>query len=180
MALITRRMLLVSGGAAAAVTAGAGALAWWPGSASATQPWRDAGQSLGDPRLDALAYAILAPNPHNRQPWQFRLVGKDRIDIVRDLARRLAQTDPFDRQICVGFGCMIELLVMAAAAKGHSAIVNLWPDGEPQPRLDKRRVASVQLLRNPAEPRDPLFEQALAYGARTKRSMACSRSRPMR
>jgi heterotetrameric sarcosine oxidase gamma subunit len=44
-------------------------LAGLPSTASATEPWRRAGQSLGDPRLDALAYAILAPNPHNRQPW---------------------------------------------------------------------------------------------------------------
>ena len=162
MALINRRMLLVTGGAAVVVTAGAGTLAWWPGTASATQPWRDAGRGLGDARLDALAYAILAPNPHNRQPWQYRLVGEDRIDIGCDLARRLPQTDPFDRQIVIGFGCMIELLVMAAAAKGYSATVTLWPDGEPQPRLDERRVASVQLIRNAAERADPLFAHALA------------------
>lgn len=162
MALVNRRMLLITGGAAAVVTAGTGTLAWWPGTASATQPWRDAGKALGDPRLDALAYAILAPNPHNRQPWQYRLIDEDRIDISCDLSRRLPQTDPFDRQIVVGFGCMIELLVMAAAAKGYSSVVTLWPDGEPQPRLDARRVASVQLIRNPAERPDPLFEHALA------------------
>jgi hypothetical protein len=162
MPLINRRMLLVTGGAAAVVTVGAGTLVWWPGTASATQPWRDAGQGLGDPRLDALAYAILAPNPHNRQPWQFQLAGDDSIDISCDLERRLPHTDPFDRQICVGFGCMMELLAMAAAAKGYTTIVTLWPEGEPQPRLDARRVASVQLVRNPAEHADPLFVQALA------------------
>lgn len=162
MAIINRRMLLVTGGAAAVVTAGAGTLAWWPGAASATQPWRDAAKGLGDPRLDALAYAILAPNPHNRQPWQYRLVGQDRIDITCDLDRRLPHTDPFDRQIVVGFGCMIELLVMAAAAKGFSCEVNLWPDGEPQPRLDARRVASIRLVANAAQPKDPLFAHVLA------------------
>ncbi|NJS13955.1 MAG: hypothetical protein HC788_04225 [Sphingopyxis sp.] len=146
MAAVTRRMVLISGGGAAAVTVGAGALAWWPGTASATRPWREADNGLGDPRLDALAYAILAPNPHNRQPWQFRLVGRDRVDIRCDLTRRLPATDPFDRQICVGFGWMIELFVMAAAAKGYSSVVALWPDGEPQPRLDTRRVATVKLI----------------------------------
>ena len=174
MAIINRRMLLVTGGAVAVVTAGAGTLAWWPGTASATQPWRDAAKGLGDPRLDALAYAILAPNPQNRQPWQYRLVGQDRIDVTCDLDRRLPHTDPFDRQIVVGFGCMIELLVMAAAAKGCSCEVTLWPDGEPQPRLDSRRVASIRLVANAAQPRDPLFAHALArrstkevYGAQT-------------
>ncbi len=162
MALINRRMLLITGGATAVATAGAGTLAWWPGTASATQPWSDAGKGLGDPRLDALAYAILAPNPHNRQPWQYRLVGDDRVDMTCDLARRLPQTDPFDRQIVVGFGCMLELFVMAAAAKGYSCEVTLWPDGEPQPRLDARRVASVRLIANAAQPPDPLFAHALA------------------
>jgi hypothetical protein len=136
-------------------------LAWWPGESSATQPWRDAARGLGDPRLDALAYAILAPNPHNRQPWQFALVGKDRIDIRCDLARRLPQTDPFDRQLVVGFGCMLELLVLAAAQQGYSCNITLWPDGEPQPRLDERRVASVQLVLNRAVRRDPLFAEVL-------------------
>jgi hypothetical protein len=162
MTMLSRRMLMVTGGAVAAVTIGTGALAWWPGTASAVQPWRDAGRGFGDPRLDALAFAILAPNPHNRQPWQFRLVGADRVDIKCDLARRLPVTDPFDRQICIGFGCMIELFVMAAAAKGFSCELSLWPEGEPQPRLDTRRVASVWLVANAAQPRDPLFGQALA------------------
>jgi hypothetical protein len=155
-------MVLFSGGAAAVVVAGAGGLAWWPGDAGATQPWRDAGKGLGDPRLDALAFAILAPNPHNRQPWQFTLVGKNRIDIGCDLARRLPATDPFDRQIVVGFGCMIELFVLAAAAKGWSSLVTLWPDGEPQPRLNQRRIASIEIVRNPAERADPLAKQILA------------------
>lgn len=161
MALMNRRMLLLSGGVTATLIAGVGSLAWWPGDAGATQPWRDTETSLGDPRLDALAYAILAPNPHNRQPWQFTLIGQDGIDIRCDLDRRLPNTDPFDRQICVGFGCMIELLVMAAAAKGFACDVTLWPDGEPEPRLDARRVAFVRLVRDAGLSVDPLFDAVL-------------------
>ncbi len=162
MAAISRRFMLISGGSAAIVTAGLGTLAWWPGASAASQPWQDAGQGLADPRLAALSYAILAPNPHNRQPWQFQLVGKEQIDIRCDLDRRLPQTDPFDRQIAVGFGCMLELLVMAAAQSGWSAEVALWPDGEPQPRLDQRRVATVRLVKNSSQRRDPLFNGVLS------------------
>ena len=67
MVLINRRSLLISGGAAALI-GGVGIVtaANGPGLAKARAPWTQAGESLGDPRLDALAYAILAPNPHNR------------------------------------------------------------------------------------------------------------------
>lgn len=162
MSIITRRGLLVTGAATASVIAGAGFAAWYPGTASATEPWRVAGQSLGDPRLDALAYAILAPNPHNRQPWTYTLVGADRIDIGCDLDRRLPHTDPFDRQVAIGFGCMIELLRIAAAEKGFAATIAPFPDGEPQPRLDARRIASVTLTRDPVVGRDPLARHILA------------------
>lgn len=162
MTRITRRAMLITAGATAAVIAAAGVAAWYPGTASATEPWRRAGQSLGDPRLDALAYAILAPNPHNRQPWTFRLVGSDRIDIGCDLARRLPHTDPFDRQIVIGFGCMIELLRIAAAERGYTALITAFPDGEPQPRLDGKRIASVTLHRDHATARDPLAQHMLS------------------
>lgn len=161
MGAISRRLMLTTGGAVVCVLAGAGALAWWPGTAAATEPWRDAGQSFGDIRLDALAYAILAPNPHNRQPWIFRLVGDDRVDISCDLERRLPATDPFDRQIVVGFGCVIELFCLALSARGWRTDVDLWPDGEPNPRLDERRVASVKLIRDGALPADPLYNHVL-------------------
>jgi hypothetical protein len=165
--MVTRRAVLIGGGAMATVVAGTGFAGWYPGTASATAPWRRAGQSLGDARLDALAFAILAPNPHNRQPWQFTLVGEDGVDIRCDLDRRLPHTDPFDRQIVIGFGCMIELLVLAAAQRGYAAEVALFPDGEPQPTLDGRRIASVTVRRDPNVVRDPLG-QAIVERRSTK------------
>jgi hypothetical protein len=44
-----------------------------------------------DIRLDALRYAILAPNPHNLQPWRFRLEGDDSVAILHDPERRLPE-----------------------------------------------------------------------------------------
>lgn len=158
----TRRMILTTAGAAAVVTvAGTAGIGWAPGGAAARAPWRQAGESFGDPRLDALAYAILAPNPHNRQPWLFRLVGDSQIDISCDLDRRLPDTDPPDRQLTIGFGCMLELLAMAAAEKGFNADIVAFPDGEPTPRLDQRRVASVTFSASANVSRDPLFQETL-------------------
>lgn len=158
---ITRRMILTTGTAAAAVTA----LAGWgvlssPSLAKASAPWLAAGKGFADPRLTALSYAILAPNPHNRQPWQFTLVGEDRIDVTCDLDKRLPSTDPFDRQITIGFGCMIELLRQASAELGFTAQVDAFPDGEGQPRLDQGRVARIRLISGSAQ-KDPLFQSAL-------------------
>lgn len=155
----TRRWFLAAGGALAAVGAVGGGLAgyaWFPGEAKAREPWLQAGESFGDARLDALAWAILAPNPHNRQPWTFELAGSDAINVRCDLARRLPHTDPFDRQIVIGFGCMLELLSMAAAEKGHFAEIELFPDGEPKARLAGERIARVAFRQGQA-PRDPLF-----------------------
>lgn len=160
--MLTRRGILMSGGAAALIT-GAGILgvANGPGLAKAREPWRRAGESFGDARLDALAYAILAPNPHNRQPWQFSLTGSDDVDVHIDLERRLPHTDPFDRQITIGFGCMLELLRIAAAEKGHEISVESFPDGAPSPRLDSKRIARVSFTQSPDVQRDPLFANIL-------------------
>ena len=160
--MFTRRGILMTGGAAALIGGvGTVGVAHGPGLAKARAPWRAAGETFGDPRLDALAYAILAPNPHNRQPWQFDLVGDDRLDIYVDLDRRLPHTDPLDRQITIGFGCMMELLRIAAAEKGYATAITPFPDGEAHPRLNGNRMAQVQFAPAAETVKDPLFANIL-------------------
>lgn len=163
----TRRWILKTGAATALVTGGVTAWAWAPGKGPARAPWRLAGESFGDRRLDALAFAILAPNPHNRQPWQFQLEGDDRIVVFCDPARRLPHTDPFDRQITIGFGAMLELLRMAAAEKGSVIDVRPFPAGASSQSLDRRPIADVVFTESAGVP-DPLFNESLAR--RTNRS----------
>lgn len=160
--MLTRRMLLATGGATA-VVAGLGVAGYvnGPGLAKAREPWSQAGESFGDPRLDALAYAILAPNPHNRQPWWFELVGDDRIDVYFDMDRRLPETDPFDRQLTIGFGCMLELLRQAGAEQGYRVEIVPFPDAEPQPLLNGNRMAQVAFVRDSSVETDPLFQSVL-------------------
>ena len=163
--MISRRAILKTAGASAVLLgAGAGGAAIYahgPGLAKARAPWSEAGKSFGDPRIDALAYAILAPNPHNRQPWLFELVGEDQINVRIDLDKRLPATDPYDRQITIGFGCMLELLSMAAAERGYRAEIVPFPDGAPQPRLSSARIAQVTFLPDSNVRKDPLFESVL-------------------
>ncbi len=119
--------------------------------------WRNPGADQKDPRLYCLAHAILAPNPHNRQPWLVDLEGDDTINFYFDTTRRLPATDPYDRQLTIGCGAFLEILSIAAAEIGYEAQIRLFPLGEPQPTLDDRPVARIRLVDGGR--RDPLFTQ---------------------
>ncbi len=160
--MISRRALL-STGAASAVLLGLGG-AWWATTGparTAREPWNAATAGFGDPRLDVLAYAILAPSPHNMQPWRIALGGEGEFTVYCDLDRVLPQTDPPNRQITIGFGCFLELCRQAAAEAGLRADIDSFPEGEPQLLLDQRPVAHVKLVKDLAVRRDPLFSTVL-------------------
>lgn len=157
MSTLRRTVLMAAGGAGLALV-GAGALfAATRRPTAALRPWEEAGAPAADIRLEAFRHAILAPNPHNRQPWRIRLVGADAAEIACDLDRRLPQTDPFDRQITIGFGAFLELARIAAAERGVLMDTVLFPEGEPQPRLTAAPVARLRFVPDPDAARDPLF-----------------------
>jgi hypothetical protein len=152
----SRRNLLISAGGAGLAVLGAGAaFAATRTPYRALAPWQVSASE--DVRLDSFRHAILAPNPHNRQPWLITLIGRDEALIHCDLDRRLPVTDPFDRQITIGFGCFLELARIAAAERGVSLAIGEFPDGMPDAarRLDGRPIAHLKFA-DAARP-DPLF-----------------------
>lgn len=156
--MISRRRLLTTGAASIVLLGG---YAFYQTTVvpvrHASASWRVAGKGFDDPRLSALSYAILSPNPHNRQPWLVELVEDDRLVLHVDLDRLLPETDPYNRQIVVGLGAFLDVLRQAAAELGYALDINLFPDGEPFPLLDQRPVASIMFRKEPNMKRDPLF-----------------------
>lgn len=159
------RVLGVGGIVVGASALGAGTWLTTRDPAAARDPWQDVGQDIpgfgDDARVSALSYAVLAPNAHNRQPWSVDLSEPDALTLYCDLDRRLPETDPFDRQITVSLGCFVELFALAAAEEGFGVDVDLFPDGEPSPRLDARPVARLRLVPGIGT-RDPLFAQIVS------------------
>ena len=154
-------MRLVSGGTVAAATASlAGCSADFPTEALAA--WQGPGNEP-DLRRWALAYAILAPSPHNRQPWLADLREANAISLYVDRTRLLPETDPWFRQIMIGQGTFIEALALTLQARGLAPMVALFPEGEFKPReVDDRPVARVSWLPGASSPaRDLLFAQLL-------------------
>lgn len=155
--MTTRRKFLTILGGGVVVAAATGSWALTRDPKNARAPWAAAGQILdGDPRTRWLSWAILAPNPHNRQPWIVDLRVPDEITLLADLDRRLPDTDPFDRQITIGLGAFLELARMAAAEEGVALDVQGFPHGSDRTTLDLRPIARLKVANNAAVP-DPLF-----------------------
>lgn len=153
MSLSRRKMLsLVGGGVVLAAAGGAGAFVSTRTPYEALAPWQAAG-GYADARKRALSYAILAPNPHNRQPWLVELEGQDMLRLYLDPSRDLPETDPFSRQLVIGLGCFLEQMVIAAAQDGFAVDLDLVPDGDDGP-------VAIATFREGGTP-DPLFAQVM-------------------
>lgn len=145
-----RQFLTVLGGGAIFAAAGCSTVP-----RTALAPWEIA-PAERDPRRFALSHAILAPNPHNLQPWLVRLNDDGSATLFYDPTRALPETDPFDRQITIGLGCFLEQTKIAATAVGYRAEVDLFPQGWSQSGLDTRPVAEIAFV--PSGMKDPLFD----------------------
>jgi hypothetical protein len=160
-----RTFIRIAGGgvvlAAGAAAAGAASVIAVPDvPAAANAPWREAGAAQADVRRRVLSHAILAPNPHNLQPWLADLSVEGEIALFHDRDRLLPHTDPYARQLVIGHGCFLELAAVAATAYGMRAEVEAFPDGAFGPGgPDGRPVARIRLTPAPGAAPDPLFAE---------------------
>ncbi len=151
---ISRRQVLgiIGGGTIIAASAGGALFAATRTPEKALAPWSAAG-GYQEPRRRALSYAVLAPNPHNRQPWLVDLSVADTVILHRDKTRDLPHTDPHARQLTIGLGCFLELMTIAASQTGHRVDLELFPRGEDEP------VAAATFAEGAAS--DPLFAHVM-------------------
>lgn len=131
------------------------------------QPDKKLGWNVSDPqqkdvRFKVLSYAMLCPNPHNKQPWIIELTGPASFDLYVDQDRLLPATDPFYRQIHIGQGTFLETLSIAATGLGLQANIEYFPQGMyGNDEILNKPVASIELIKNTKGKVDPLFTHLL-------------------
>ena len=162
MSMSRRRFIAVlGGGVVVAAGASVGGFVATRTAHRALEPWSRAGTAYTEPRRRALSYAILAPNPHNRQPWIVDLDVADEVRLFVDTSRLLPETDPFSRQITVGLGCFLELMTQAAREDGYAVETVLFPEGFDDTELDARPVAVARFAKAEGIEPEPLFAEVL-------------------
>jgi len=124
--------------------------------------WNGPAADVNDIRLKVLSYAMLCPNPHNKQPWIIQLTGTNSFELYVDPQRLLPATDPIYRQIHIGQGTFLETLAIAATGLGHRANIEYFPAGMySNSKLENKPVAAITLEKEPGIKTDPLFAHLL-------------------
>jgi nitroreductase len=71
--------------------------------------------------------ACRAPSVHNTQPWRWRVVEDDIIELYADRGRQLLVSDPTGRNLALSCGAALHHGLVAAQALGLAAAIELEP-----------------------------------------------------
>lgn len=162
--MTTRRTFLRIAGTSVVILAAGGAVLTQVDQMpeTAVEAWRGPAPDVSDPRVRAISYALLAPNPHNMQAWMADLSEPNVVTFVCDPKGLLPQTDPNSRQVLIGCGCFLELLRIAAAEQGFRVEQQLFPQGPwPDNAVGTAPLARLTFVQDASVVPDPLFAQIL-------------------
>lgn len=151
---MNRRQFLKGAGAITVVAAGGGVWhahhrgVWRVGEGPAYEPWTTWRTDAEGP-LGLVRAGILASNPHNTQPWLFR-VTDSAVDVFADTRRHLGTFDPYRREMFLGLGCALENMMLAARANGYTPALELTEGSLDPPPADAEAVHAAHLSIGPA------------------------------
>jgi hypothetical protein len=74
--------------------------------------------------------ACLAPSVENTQPWSWRVVAPDRVELYADPRRWLPAADPLGRELVISCGSALDHFEVAAGSFGLTAQVEEYPVGQ--------------------------------------------------
>ena len=123
---VTRRQFLKGFGVVSVLVAGGGVYravdqgVFSAGQGPAYAAWQDWRTEAAEGPLRLVQSAILAANPHNSQPWLFRVTA-DQIEVFADLSRTLRTMDVYKREMYIGLGCALENMLLTATAVGYTS-----------------------------------------------------------
>ncbi len=109
------------------------------GKGPAFEAWNISKENLNTGTLAIVNDAILASNPHNTQPWLFK-VTDSYIEVYADESRNLGTIDPFRRELFIGLGCAIENIILSANTHGYRPQLRYQPN-----TLEPHCIARIDL-----------------------------------
>ena len=137
--------------------------------------WND--PSVRDTPLALVAAAVLAANPHDTQPWLFR-IGDDAIEVLADLSRNLGAMDAFVREMHLGLGCAIENMLVAAGPNGYDAEVEVV-EGSLENLAERRSPVAAASVRLKKRPPSAIDDSYRSIALRHTNRYAYERAKPV-
>lgn len=147
--MISRRSMMLTGGALALAAGGGFMLIRGPDHDAATSALWSAREPTTFEGL--VHYATLAANSHNAQAWRFRQITNG-VAILPDMSRALPVADADNHHLNASLGCAAENLMLASGAAGKASVLNFVPNEDGRIEIELTQGGT----------RDPMFEAILA------------------
>ena len=103
-----------------------------------------------------LNYVILAPSSHNTQPWLFKIIDDNIIELYADRTRGLPLVDPVDRALTISCGAALSHLLIAIRHFGYQYKLELFADSNNKDLISRITVDNDR--KEPFSGENALFE----------------------